>query len=128
MRISRRGPTVPIQGSELDPTELENSVSLMDCEEVARRLGTTVRHIRRLVFERRIPYVKVGRLVRFDPDDMREWLEPQKVEVRVDPVGGLRPWLGRAGLADHRPDEAGSDSSSWEAPKVSQVDPAPRAG
>ena len=51
---------------------------LIDLEEVARRLSTSPRHIRRTVFERRIPYVKVGRFVRFVPDDLARWLDEQK--------------------------------------------------
>jgi len=34
---------------------------LIDITVVARRLGVQVRHVRRLVHERRIPYVKTGR-------------------------------------------------------------------
>lgn len=41
---------------------------------VAQRLGTTERHIRRLVNESRIPYVKVGGLVRFDQRDIEKWI------------------------------------------------------
>src|SRR5262245_52149850 len=47
---------------------------LLDVEEVARILGVNVRHVRRLVFERRIPYIKWGHLVRFDPQDLARWL------------------------------------------------------
>lgn len=51
---------------------------LIDVNELAHRLGTTERHIRRLVFERRIPYVKVGRLVRFEPRAIERWLDEQR--------------------------------------------------
>ena len=37
-----------------------------------------VRHVRRLVFERRIPYVKWGHLVRFDPADVAAWLADKR--------------------------------------------------
>ncbi|HZU72450.1 MAG TPA: helix-turn-helix domain-containing protein [Acidimicrobiales bacterium] len=47
---------------------------LLNVEEVAEVLGVNVRHVRRLVFERRIPYVKWGRLVRFDPREIDRWL------------------------------------------------------
>jgi excisionase family DNA binding protein len=47
---------------------------LLDVTEVADILGVNVRHIRRLVFENRIPYVKWGRLVRFDPRELERWL------------------------------------------------------
>jgi excisionase family DNA binding protein len=47
---------------------------LMTFEEAAERLGTTPRHMRRLVIERRIAYRKVGRYVRFHPDDLVEYV------------------------------------------------------
>ena len=49
--------------------------SLMDIEAVARRLGVQVRHVRRLVAERRIPFVKWGHLLRFDPVEIEAWLD-----------------------------------------------------
>ena len=48
---------------------------LIDIETLADRLGDSVRHIRRLVAERRIPYLKVGHFVRFDPAEIVEWLD-----------------------------------------------------
>jgi len=45
--------------------------NLIDCEAVAQLLGVTIRHVRRLVAERRIPYVKIGSFVRFDLADVR---------------------------------------------------------
>lgn len=47
---------------------------LLNIDEVADVLGVNVRHVRRLVFERRIPYLKWGRLVRFDPREIDRWL------------------------------------------------------
>ena len=35
--------------------------------------------IRSLVFKRKIPYLKVGRLLRFDKKDILRWLEEKKV-------------------------------------------------
>ena len=49
--------------------------SLWDVDAVARRLGVQARHIRRLVGERRIPYIKWGHLLRFDPVDIERWLD-----------------------------------------------------
>lgn len=43
-------------------------------EDVARELHCSIRHIRKLVSEDRIPYAKMGRLVRFHPDRVHEWL------------------------------------------------------
>jgi hypothetical protein len=52
--------------------------------------------VRRLVFERRIAYRKVGRFVRFHPDDLADYVAAQRVEVarptsvRLRAVGGRR--------------------------------------
>jgi excisionase family DNA binding protein len=47
---------------------------LIDIDEVAVRLGVSTRYVRRLVAERRIAYLKVGRLLRFDADVVDAWL------------------------------------------------------
>jgi excisionase family DNA binding protein len=54
---------------------------LLTSDEAAERLGTTPRHVRRLVFERRIAYRKLGRYVRFHPDDLEEYISANRVEV-----------------------------------------------
>jgi len=51
---------------------------LLTIDQVAAHLGTSPRHIRRLIAERRVPYLKVGRLVRFDPNDVAGWLEDSR--------------------------------------------------
>jgi excisionase family DNA binding protein len=48
---------------------------LVPIDAVAERLGVTVRHVRRLVDERRIPYLKWGKLLRFDPAEIDAWLD-----------------------------------------------------
>jgi excisionase family DNA binding protein len=55
--------------------------ALVGIEEIAEHLGVTVRHVRRLVAERWIPYVKWGHLLRFDPAEVRAWLESGHVEA-----------------------------------------------
>lgn len=52
---------------------------LMDLPTVAARLGVNHRHVRRLVAERRIPYIKWGHLLRFDPDEIDAWLAGNRV-------------------------------------------------
>ena len=54
---------------------------LMTFEEAAERLGTTPRHMRRLVIERRIAYTKLGRHVRIDPDDLDAFVSAGRVEA-----------------------------------------------
>lgn len=48
---------------------------LVDLPAVAARLGVNHRYIRRLVAERRIPFVKFGHLLRFDPAAVELWLD-----------------------------------------------------
>ncbi|MHB1536196.1 MAG: helix-turn-helix domain-containing protein [Acidimicrobiales bacterium] len=48
---------------------------LLDYQELSIWLNDSVRHLRRLVSERRIPYVKVGHFVRFDSEQIHRWLE-----------------------------------------------------
>ena len=59
---------------------MDNTNPLFDIECLATRLGTSVRQIRRLVLEKRIPYLKVGHLVRFDPDEIQRWLQENRVD------------------------------------------------
>ncbi len=58
-----------------DNPDKHQPVGLMDINSVAARLGVSVRHIRRLVNERRIPYIKWGHLLRFDPIEIDQWLD-----------------------------------------------------
>ncbi|MDW3212624.1 MAG: helix-turn-helix domain-containing protein [Ilumatobacteraceae bacterium] len=52
---------------------------LLTVEGLAQHLGVSIRTVRRLVAERRIPYLKCGHLIRFDPDEVNVWLEAQRV-------------------------------------------------
>jgi excisionase family DNA binding protein len=54
---------------------------LLTVEEAADRLGTSVRFVRRLVAERRIAYVKVGRHVRIAQTDLVEFVAAGRVEA-----------------------------------------------
>ena len=50
----------------------------LDSPALAARLSITTRHVRRLIQERRIPFIKVGRLVRFDPEAIERWLDENR--------------------------------------------------
>lgn len=43
-------------------------------EDVAKELSCSVRHVYKLISGDKIPYAKVGRLVRFSPVKISEWL------------------------------------------------------
>ena len=59
---------------------------LLDIEAVAKWLGTSHRHVRRLVAERRVPYLKVGHFVRFDQEAIATWINQHRVEMRGSEV------------------------------------------
>ena len=63
---------------------------LLTLKQVAELLNVNERHVRRLVFERRIPYFKWGHLLRFDPVELEQWLEQARIaaDVHSHPVRG----------------------------------------
>jgi excisionase family DNA binding protein len=52
--------------------------NLLTVPALATLLGVKERHVRRLVAERRVPIVKWGHLVRFDPDEIAAWLDSHR--------------------------------------------------
>ena len=61
------------------------SPQLIDIPTLAERLSVNVRHVRRLVAERRIPYVKWGHLIRFDVSEIERWLRDAERPVKEPP-------------------------------------------
>ena len=53
---------------------------LLDIGGLAERLGVGDRFVRRLVNERRIPFLKIGRHVRFDVADVEAWIRDSRIE------------------------------------------------
>jgi excisionase family DNA binding protein len=54
---------------------------LLTMEDAAERLGTSVRFVRRLIAERRIAYVKLGRHVRIAECDLINFVATARVEA-----------------------------------------------
>ena len=54
---------------------------LLDIDDAAAQLNVTPRFVRRLVAERRISYLKVGRFIRFYPSDVDHWIEERRVDA-----------------------------------------------
>ncbi|MCE3030808.1 excisionase family DNA-binding protein [Streptomyces sp. CMSTAAHL-2] len=65
---------------------------LLTVGEAAEQLGTGERFVRRLIAERRIRYVKLGRPVRIPESAVTEYIEARTVE----PVRRTRLRYGRA--------------------------------
>jgi excisionase family DNA binding protein len=55
--------------------------TLLTIDQAAERLGTSVRFVRRLVFERRITFVKVGRHVRIATRDLDAFIAAGRVDA-----------------------------------------------
>jgi excisionase family DNA binding protein len=53
-------------------------MGLLDIAAAAAALNTTPRHVRGLIHERGLPYVKVGQLVRIDERDLEAWLSANR--------------------------------------------------
>ena len=62
--------------------------NLLSVEAAAEYLSASPRFIRRLVAERRVPYVKVGRLVRLTTEDLDAFI----ASVRVEPLTESNVW------------------------------------
>ena len=55
----------------------------LDVKELAGWLGVEVVFVRRLIAERRVPFVKIGRFVRFDPEEIAAWIDSQRVPTEA---------------------------------------------
>jgi excisionase family DNA binding protein len=72
-------------------TDARLAEQLLSVEAAAERLDTTVRFIRRLIAERRIEFVRVGRHVRISESALADFIEAGKVPPLN--VTNLRPKL-----------------------------------
>ena len=61
--------------------ERADNSGLLDWAGAARELATSERHVRLLWSERRISAVKIGRLVRFRPEDIARFIESNRHEA-----------------------------------------------
>lgn len=57
----------------------QRSPNLLTIEEAAERLSVSPRNIRHQIYLRRLPIVKVGRLVRIDERDLEAFIEDSRV-------------------------------------------------
>lgn len=54
---------------------------LYDIPQVALMLDVRESFVRRLVAQRRIPFLTIGKFIRFDPDELGHWLDHRRAEV-----------------------------------------------
>jgi excisionase family DNA binding protein len=72
-----------VQREEQERSQERGASCLVDIRLVAERLGVSTRHVRRLVLERRIPFIKWGRLLRFDLAEVSRWVDEHRRDVRA---------------------------------------------
>jgi excisionase family DNA binding protein len=58
----------------------QDEVRLLNVKEAARFLGTTPASLYSMVWRREVPFVKLGRSVRFDVNDLDALIEDSKVK------------------------------------------------
>ncbi len=56
----------------------EHLPALVDIGTVAQALGISMRQVRRFVADGQIPFVRVGHLIRFDPDELNDWINARR--------------------------------------------------
>jgi excisionase family DNA binding protein len=61
------------------PSVPKTSKRLMTIQEMAEFTGLSIQTLYKMVNQRRIPYVKVGRLLRFESQLIDEWLKANTV-------------------------------------------------
>lgn len=59
---------------------LDRSVRLLTIDETAARLSVSIRNVRHQIYLRRLPIVKIGRLVRVDERDLEAFIESGRVD------------------------------------------------
>lgn len=69
---------------------MNQSGPLLDIPGAAEHMGVTVRFMKRLVEERRIPYFKIGKFVRFSEQDLDDFLISARVVPKGKPVEGRK--------------------------------------
>jgi len=60
------------------------TVSLMTVQEAAHFLSVSVSTLYGWAWQRRIPFVKVGRALRFDKADLEQFVRANRFEARTD--------------------------------------------
>ena len=69
--------TTPLKGHAM--TQVSVSDDLLTVNEVAEKLKISPHTVRYWVQERKVPFMKIGKRLRFDPQELAQWLETKRV-------------------------------------------------
>ncbi len=56
---------------------------MMNIHELAKELGLSESGIYQWVSQRKIPFVRMGRALRFDSEEIKKWIEGNRIEPRI---------------------------------------------
>ncbi len=62
------------------PEKIPRPDQYWDKKQAATFLSKTVRAIETMAYRRELPFYKVGRLLRFDPDELANWVRQERRE------------------------------------------------
>lgn len=62
----------------------QNEAKLMNIEEAASYLGIRLSRLYTATRRKELPFMKVGRLVRFEKNQLDQWIEKQHQEAKND--------------------------------------------
>jgi len=57
---------------------------LLNLEEVAKYLGVTINTLYSWTHQKFIPHFKIGRLLKFDEEEIEAWLDERRVKVNEE--------------------------------------------
>ncbi len=66
----------------------EPGLQLIHVGDATEALSVSRRHLRRLIAERKIPFVRIGGVVRFSVSALREWIAAGGTPASEDDSGG----------------------------------------
>jgi len=58
-----------------------NRRPLIGAKETADFLNISIETLYSWIYQKKVPYYKIGRLVKFDPQDLDIWLEERRINV-----------------------------------------------
>ena len=60
---------------------MEPNNRMLKIDDVVSKLGVSEPTLRLWIRKQAIPFVRVGKLIRFEPSDLDKWIESRKVKV-----------------------------------------------
>lgn len=60
---------------------MNTNKNMLNVHEMSKELNLSESGLYQMISQRRIPFLKIGRSVRFDSEEIRKWLEEKKVKA-----------------------------------------------